>query len=685
MKIATLALLLVAVAAHAKGEPRELRSMWAEFKFENKLAFDTIEEDAKRFEIFKERVTELEALRGNAHIQLKTPREIGVDLIKTDAELGYAAYSRGDGLRRAARSVGEPVFDIKNTQFEYPAELDYRNYKGKDYVTPVKYQGHCGTCWSFAAIGTLDSAYWLNFGEGHNFSVQQLLDCNSYGVVETGRAIYVTDYYAKTEYYATMEEYPYIASDTDCVHHDCRAANTSSPEWIHIPYRKSIEFPNTEEYIIHYLNHFGPVSTAIYVNTAVNSGYKGGVIDRDGCRPNGGTDNAVNHAVIIVGYGVDNETGVPYWTIKNSHGTWNDDGGYVRYMRGAGVCNIDVGNVTYGALQLRDCAAYTAADACNAGMGCLWCQASQTCYSLDLFSDDYYEANCKPCSAYALADDGSCPAGCTHCESLGICAEGACPAVEACECTAADGPCCDGCLFKSNGTFCRAPAGPCEVEGRCTGASAECPGPVYKPASTVCRRGLDDYVFGEAGELPEHGCDVTEYCTGTSAECPEDDIWTKEAATFYDIDVNSSATNDEFGNKTGYSYCIMSSSPMDSFGNKYGMCRAGRCVHPDCYDEMNRYTLLTGSFNMECCVDGDYFKCGNCVAGRCVARAQTDDKSADKLKKSERKVKSLTAAVAILAVIVVLLAIFLVAIIGQKIARRSSYSSLDSSVDLSSK
>lgn len=680
MKVATLVMLLTALAAHARGSVHEFRSMWAEFKLENKLSYDSIDEDTKRYNIFKERVSELEALRESTDLQLKTPSEIGVDLVMTDAELGYIPHNVGS--RRNARSTfDEPVFDIAQTQFEYPAELDYRNYKNSNWVTPVKYQGKCGTCWSFATMGSLDSVYWLNFGEEHNFSMQQLLDCNSYGVVETGRTVYVTDYFEKTEYYATFEEYPYVAADRGCVHQDCRAETGEG--WIHIPYRKTILFPNREDYLIHYLNNFGPIVAGIFVNTAVNSGYKSGIINRDGCRPNGGSDNAVNHAVVIVGYGVDNETGVPYWTIKNSHGTWNDDNGYVRYMRGEGVCNIDIGNVTYGAIQLRDCAAFDSADACNSGMGCLWCNSSQKCYSLDLFSEDYYEANCKACSAYTPQGEG-CPAGCTPCDSLNVCAEGACPKVEQCECTAADGPCCDGCLFKANGTFCRAAAGPCENEGRCSGKSAECPGPVYKPSSTVCRLGLDDYVFGD-GDMPEHGCDVTEYCTGKSAECPEDDIWTKESSTFYDVNINeSAATNDEFGNKTGYSYCLMSTQPMDSFGNKYGMCRAGRCVHPECYDEMNKYTLLTGWFNMECCVDGNYFNWGTCTAGRCIRKVKSEDKSADKLAKSEKKVKSLTIAVIFLAGITVILAAFLVALIAPKFVKRSSYTSIDS-VDLSSR
>ncbi len=54
-----------------------------------------------------------------------------------------------------------------------------------------------------------------------------------------------------------------------------------------------------------------------------------------------GTD--VNHAVLIVGYGVDSLTNLQYWYVKNSQSTAWGESGYARIEMtdGDGICGIN--------------------------------------------------------------------------------------------------------------------------------------------------------------------------------------------------------------------------------------------------------------------------------------------------------------------------------------------------------
>ena len=50
----------------------------------------------------------------------------------------------------------------------------------------------------------------------------------------------------------------------------------------------------------------------------------------------------LDQAVVIVGYGTD-DTGIAYWTVRNSYGAWWGESGYFRVEQteGPGVCGIN--------------------------------------------------------------------------------------------------------------------------------------------------------------------------------------------------------------------------------------------------------------------------------------------------------------------------------------------------------
>ena len=75
---------------------------------------------------------------------------------------------------------------------------------------------------------------------------------------------------------------------------------------------------------------------AVQVDARSLAYYAGGVFvpNDDDC------DGSLNHGALLVGFGVDDESGLTYWLVKNSWGdTWGEEG-YLRLVRGRGACGI---------------------------------------------------------------------------------------------------------------------------------------------------------------------------------------------------------------------------------------------------------------------------------------------------------------------------------------------------------
>lgn len=76
---------------------------------------------------------------------------------------------------------------------------------------------------------------------------------------------------------------------------------------------------------------------AIQANQYAFQAYKSGVFDNSNC----GT--ALDHAVLLVGYGTENGQG--YYTMKNSWGTSWGESGYIKMATvgdGPGICGVQM-------------------------------------------------------------------------------------------------------------------------------------------------------------------------------------------------------------------------------------------------------------------------------------------------------------------------------------------------------
>ncbi|KAG0451853.1 hypothetical protein HPP92_026221 [Vanilla planifolia] len=196
-------------------------------------------------------------------------------------------------------------------------------------VRPVKDQGSCGSCWTFSTTGALEAAYTQLTGKSTSLSEQQLVDCasafNNFGC-NGGLPSQAFEYVKYNGGIDTEQTYPYLGVNGIC---------NFKQENVGVKVIDSINITlGAEDELKHAVGLVRPVSVAFEVVKGFNL-YKKGVYSSDTC---GRDPMDVNHAVLAVGYGV--EDGIPYWLIKNSWGTNWGDNGYFKMELGKNMCGV---------------------------------------------------------------------------------------------------------------------------------------------------------------------------------------------------------------------------------------------------------------------------------------------------------------------------------------------------------
>mmetsp|Transcript_13892 Transcript_13892/g.35455 ORF Transcript_13892/g.35455 Transcript_13892/m.35455 type:complete len:340 (-) Transcript_13892:78-1097(-) len=219
---------------------------------------------------------------------------------------------------------------------QVPAAFDWRTHSPSP-VSPVKNQGGCGSCWTFSTTGNVEGQWILNTNKTVSLSEQELVDCSKACLASDpslcnggcgGGLPWLA--YEDIMSWGGIEaesDYGYSGEDGQCLKGQHPVAAKIS-NWTAIP--------NDVAKIQAYLVAHGPLSVTL--NADLLMSYSGGVItgQSSDCP---GEDS--DHAVLLVGYGVDSTTKTAYWIVKNSWGaSWGEEG-YFRMESTNGLCGLN--------------------------------------------------------------------------------------------------------------------------------------------------------------------------------------------------------------------------------------------------------------------------------------------------------------------------------------------------------
>jgi C1A family cysteine protease len=191
--------------------------------------------------------------------------------------------------------------------------LDWRNVGGVNYVTPIKNQGSCGSCWAFAVTAALESQALMDAGIRLDLSEQVLVSCPNGGGTCSGGSPSTASTYIRDVGLPLESCFPYTATNSAC----SNACLTYRTDTYRVLGWHSGQ--NAVDAMKNAVYTYGPVVATFYVYSDFFS-YRSGVYSYAT-----GTYQGA-HAVLTVGYDDVNQC----FIVKNSWGTGWGEAGFFR-------------------------------------------------------------------------------------------------------------------------------------------------------------------------------------------------------------------------------------------------------------------------------------------------------------------------------------------------------------------
>ena len=294
--------------------PVETLKLYNSFKGEQQLSFQAAE-DRMRFRLFRksaEFVAEENSVEGET-------AEFALNFFSTLTESEKQSWLGFNATGAEQNPLPQLNSGLKN--YNTP---DEKLWTAEGKVTAVRNQGLCGSCWTFGAVGGLETRYARIAGILKTFSEQEYLDC-----VYEGRRNGCSGGWMKDAYeysargggrLARAADYPYTQQDGYC------QASIKPDAMIAAKIAGNVAVERSEQSNIDALAH-GSLAVAFEVTNRFQS-YSTGILRDDTCR------GYPNHAVTAVGYTKD------YVLVKNSWGEYWGDAGYVKFTRNHHNCHL---------------------------------------------------------------------------------------------------------------------------------------------------------------------------------------------------------------------------------------------------------------------------------------------------------------------------------------------------------
>ncbi|XP_022752198.1 macrodontain-1-like [Durio zibethinus] len=205
---------------------------------------------------------------------------------------------------------------------DYPQRVDWREKKGADQVlNPVRNQKACQACWALVTVVVLESVRKIRFEQEELklLSPQMLIDCvcedPPADKIDTKTGCYpyavnkAFDWLIKNSVQSEAD-YPYVATRGKCLHVAVPKESLKIKKYVKIKGHERTRL------LKHVARH--PLAAVIEITKEILT-LNDQVYEGLAMKPQ---EDPPRHAVVIIGYGKDEETGKNYWLIQSS---WGDE------------------------------------------------------------------------------------------------------------------------------------------------------------------------------------------------------------------------------------------------------------------------------------------------------------------------------------------------------------------------